>query len=304
MELHQLRYFVAVAETQSFSRAATRCHVAQPSLSQQIKKLEEGLGHRLFDRLSRGVALTEAGTALLPRARRILAEVNAVNAGISADLAGGCGPLAVGAIPTMAPYLLPPLLKRFMRRFPDCALTLREDRTERLVEALLDRELDLGILSTPIEHEGLSVQVIGREKLLLATSRGDRLVAAGKPLGVAALRDQPAVVLHEMHCLGQQIESFCSSRRVTRRIVCRSTQLDTVLHLVGLGLGISVVPEMCASSSRSKRLRFRSFGRGGPTREIAVVYRTDRTLSRLAGEFISMLRENVGSESHALAGGA
>lgn len=298
VELHQLRYFVHVAETLSFSRAAERCHVAQPSLSQQIRKLENELGHRLFDRMSRGVALTEAGRALLPRARRILGEVNAVDSAIADDIALGRGPLLVGAIPTMAPFLLPGLVKRFTAEFPECRLTLREDFTENLVTALLDHELDLAIMSTPIDEEMIQLEVIGRENLLLVTACGFPLHLGHDYLAIEDLRDQPAIVLHEMHCLSQQIDSFCSSRGVSRRIFCRSSQLTTVLELVGLGLGVSLVPEMCARADVSDNRQYQGFGEGGPSREIAVAYRVDRSVTRLGRAFVTMLREQMRSGIH------
>ncbi|MCG8403764.1 MAG: LysR family transcriptional regulator [Phycisphaerales bacterium] len=298
MEIHQLRYFLAVSETGSFTRAAERCHVAQPSLSQQIKKLESALGCQLFDRQVRGAVLSEAGHALLPRARRILAEVNAVDTAIKQDLAAGSGPLLVGAIPTMAPYLLPRLLNRFMRQYPKCELTMREDFTERLVEAVVDNELDFAVLSTPTDHPALHLDVLGRERLLLTAAKDYKLPAATKKPSVRDLHEQPAVVLHEMHCLGHQIESFCSARRVTRRIVCRTAQLETVLRLVGLGLGISLVPEMCARADGAKSRSYYALGRGGPEREIAVAYRLDRCQSRLAATLIQMLRKDISSGLH------
>jgi LysR family hydrogen peroxide-inducible transcriptional activator len=298
MELHQLKYFVHVAETLSFSRAAERCHVAQPSLSQQIRKLENELGYRLFDRMSRGVAMTEAGRALLPRARRILGEVHAVDSAIADDIAVGRGPLLVGAIPTMAPFFLPVLVKRFTDAFPECQLTLREDFTENLVVALLDHELDLAIMSTPIDEEMIQLEVIDREKLLLVTARGYPLPAGVDYLAIEDLRDQPAIVLHEMHCLSQQIDSFCSARGVSRRIFCRSSQLSTVLELVGLGLGVSLVPEMCARADVSESRYYQEFGADGPVREIAAAYRVDRSMTRLGRAFISMLREQIQSGRH------
>lgn len=298
MEISQLRYFLAVAETGSISRAALRREVAQPSLSQQIRKLEEQLGHRLFDRLARGVVLTEAGRALVPYARRILAEVNAIESVIQSDLKAGRGTLRVGAIPTMAPFLLPPLVERFSGTFPDCQLTLREDFTERLVEALMDQELDLGIMSTPIEPEVLQLEVLGRERLVVASHRDYTPPRSAARLAISDLQDQPVVVLHEIHCLGAQIESFCSARRVKRSIVCRTTQLATVLELVALGLGISLVPEMCAAADRGTARSYWPFRGAGPSREIAVVYRVDVTRSRLAKAFIQMLREDVAGGKH------
>ena len=143
MNLRQLGYFVAVAETGTMIRAAERCHVAQPSLSQQIKKLEASVGASLFDRLGRGVALTDTGRALLPRARRILAEVREAEAHLGTDVDSGVGSLAVGMIPTMAPYLLPHLLPRLRSEFPGCRITVREDLTEILADGVAHVELDL-----------------------------------------------------------------------------------------------------------------------------------------------------------------
>lgn len=297
MDLQQLRYFVAVAETQSVSRGALRCGVAQPTLSQQLRRLEARLGRRLFDRLARGVALTEAGHALLPRARRILAEVNAIVTSLADELEAGAGPLRLGAIPTMGPFLLPPLLRRFMRRYPRCELFLREDLTDRLVDALVDNELDLAIMSTPVDNEVIQLDVVGRERLLLAASPALKLPKGAVRLD--DLRDQPAVVLHEMHCLGQQIESFCAARRWSRRIVCRSTQLPLVQQLVALGFGISLVPEMCARTDAARARRYESLGDDGPTREIAVAYRVDRTLSARSRDLIAMLRDDLARGRHA-----
>lgn len=302
MELHQLRYFLAVAETRSFSRAAERCGVTQPSLSQQIRKLEDELGYRLFDRLPRGVLLTEVGRSLLPRARTILGEVRAVDAAIRADLEEGRGAFRVGAIPTMAPYLLPRVLPRFVQAFPACELTVREDLTDRLVEALLDHELDLAIMSTPIENEAIQLKVLGKERLLVVAGKGYPLPAGDAPLGLRDLRDAPTVVLHEMHCLGQQVDVFCASKRVTRRIVCRSTQLATVLRLVEVGLGISMVPEMCARADRGGERSYRSLGRGGPTREIAAAFRVDRTVPQVGHVLIDLIREDLQAGVHAYDG--
>ncbi|MGI9517430.1 MAG: LysR family transcriptional regulator [Pirellulaceae bacterium] len=291
MELQQLRYFVAVAETGSFSRAAERCCVAQPSLSQQVKKLETELGCKLFDRLPRQVVMTESGTALLPRAVRILDDVESAVSDLATEVATGRGPLVVGVIPTMAPYLMPQLLKKFVKDFPECQLTIREDFTEHLLPALVHHELDLAILSTPINDPHLEVEVIGQEELLLVVRKDYPLHSRSKrQLAVSDLREQPAIVLHEMHCLGQQIDSFCTTNQVSRRIVCQSTQLNTVLRLVDIGLGVSLVPEMCARFDQSRARRYERFRKPPPTREIAVAWRRDRTLSHLSEQFVAQLR--------------
>ena len=291
MELQQLRYFVAVAETGGFVRAAQRCGVTQPSLSQQIRKLEGELGRPLFDRSSRGAVPTEAGRALLPRAQRILAEVRETINGVQADVEMGRGPLSIGAIPTIAPYLLPPVLSRFLKQNPGCELTVREDLTDRLIEAVVGHELDAAIMSTPVDHPALNVEVVGRERLLVVAPADSPLP---ERLGVEDLSDEPAVVLHEVHCLGRQIADFCSTARLRRRIVCRSTQLPTILSLVGLGMGISIVPEMAAKQDIGTTRLYRPL-QGNPEREISVVRRSDRSVSSLCRSFLERLVEQLNS---------
>jgi LysR family hydrogen peroxide-inducible transcriptional activator len=283
MELHQLRYFVATADAGSISRAAERCNLAQPSLSQQIRRLEDQLGRPLFDRIGRGVMLTEAGHALLPRARRILREVRDAEHQLQDDIDAGRGQLLVGAIPTMAPYVLPAALKSVRRLYPECDLTVREDFTERLVEAVCDHELDCAITSTPIDsgrHDRLTVEVLGREPLLVVVSSSHHL-ARDESISLPELRAEPTVTLHEMHCLGKQIDGFCQLRKVTRHIVCRTTQLATVLELVRLGLGISIVPAMAARADTSRTCRYLRLKRNEPFREIAMIMRSDRSRSAM-----------------------
>jgi len=299
MEIHQLRYFIAVAEAGSFSRAAERCRVAQPSLSQQIKKLETSLGQVLFDRLPHGVSLTDAGHALLPRAQRILSEVREARGEIERDLAEGRLPLAVGAIPTMAPYLLPPVLQRLMDEAPRCELTVREDLTDRLIEALLDLELDCAVMSTPIDHRSVELEVLGSERLLLAVGQNVTLPRLSG-LELEMLRTQPWIVLHEMHCLGEQIRDFCEASELTRQIVCRSTQIDTVQRLVRLGLGYSLIPEMAAHADPLETLSYSPMPDREPRRDIAVVWRRDRSRSRLARRFVELIREDLESGRHQL----
>lgn len=299
MELHQLRYFVAAAEAGSMSRAAERCRVAQPSLSQQIKKLERSVGAALFDRLGRGVALTEAGRALLPRARRILAEVRDAEANLRRDLDEGRGSVSIGAIPTMAPYLLPGALDALRAEFPECDITIREDLTEHLAAALAENELDLALVSTPADHELIDLEVIGHEELVFAVGPDHPLGSAGE-LGIADLRGQPTVMLEEVHCLGKQIQWFCASRHVQPRVVCRTTQMATVFELVGRGLGVSAVPEMAAAAHRPGRCRFLRLKQNKPVRQIAVARRRDRSRPRLAARFAELVAENLRRGAHRL----
>ncbi len=292
MEFHQLRYFVSAAEAGSLSGAARQCHVSQPTLSQQVRKLERRLGVRLFLRSGGGVGLTEGGRALLPRARRILAEAQAIERRLRADIEDGAGPFVLGAIPTMAPYLVPALLGALAERFPRCELEFREDLTDHLLDAILADEVDCAIMSTPIERDGVEVEVLGEEAFVVVTPAG-----ADAPLPdevtVAQLLDEPAVLLLEMHCMGEQIADFCNASGVGRRVVCRSAQISTLLDLVGLGIGISMVPEMAvrADANARGRRRYHRFRRSAPTREISLVVRAGRRRSTVIDEVAARVRD-------------
>lgn len=303
MELHQLRYFLAAADGGAISRAANRCGVSQPAVSAQLGRLEEELGVRLFDRLGRGVALTEAGRALLPRARRICGQVEEIESSLRAELESGRGRVAIGAIPTMAPYLVPPLVAGLRREFPECEVIVREDLTENLVEALINNELDVAIMSAPVEHDLIQLEIVGREPLLVVTPADHPLAAAasaglsgeGGAVALADLRDLPAVTLHEMHCLGRTINEFCAARRLATNVVCRMTQIDTLLEFVRLGLGVSIVPQMVADRDEGpaggrRYLRFRSHP---PTRAIALAWRRGRSRSTLSRRLGERLREQM-----------
>jgi len=291
MELHQLRYFVAAAETLSVTRAAERCGVAQPSLSQQVGRLERSLETKLFDRLGRGIALTDAGKALLPRARRILAEVRDTQANLRREAvegAGGAATIAIGAIPTMAPYLLPPAIKALRAKHPECEPSIRESYTENLVELLMENQLDCAIMSTPVDDDRLEVRALGSEELVVALPVSHSFSKAGH-IAWGELRTEPVVTLDEMHCLGRQIQGFCSVRSSATRVVCRTTQLATIFELVALGLGVSIVPEMAAAHQGTRRWRYARLAQHRPVREFVMVWRKDRERSQLSQTLAEIL---------------
>lgn len=303
MELHQLRYFVAAAEAGSVSRAAERCGIAQPSLSQQIRKLEASLGVALFDRVGRGVALTDAGRAMLPRAKRILGEVREAESNVRRESEEGVGAVAIGAIPTMAPYLLPSALGRFRRERPESEVLIHEGFTEQVIDALVDNIVDVAIVSTPLAHELIQTEVIGEEELLVAVA-AEHPLAKRERAAWSDLQGEPTVTLREMHCLGKQIEGFCSARGMAARVVCRTSQLSTVFELVGLGLGLSIVPEMAAAHQGGAKWRYVRLGSHRPRRQIAVAWRKDRTRARGAVRLAEIVAEELRAGQHRLGSGA
>src|SRR5215468_9586164 len=199
MELHQLRYFTAVADTSSFSRAAERCHVSQPSLSQQILKLESELGGRLFDRLGRSVRLTELGQAFLPRARSVLHELSTAKDEVTERLESEAGPVVIGAIPTIAPYWLPPRLATFSRKFPKIHLTIAEEITPVLLERLRSGSVDLAILALPIRGHEFDAQPLFTDLFFAALPKNHKL-ARRPSLRLTDLRTEPFLFLRDGHC--------------------------------------------------------------------------------------------------------
>jgi len=285
MELHQLRYFVSVAETGSFSRGAERCGITQPSLSQQILKLESELGQRLFDRLGRTVQMTPSGRILLPRAQRILAEVNSASNAVQQDVVQGKGTLTIGAIPTIAPFLLPEALSELRKRFPEAGLHITEDTTDRLIQKLVRAEIDCAIMSPPVEEDHLVCEPLFVEELFAILPPMHPLAQSGD-LKLNMLQGQDAIVLQPMHCLSAQIDAFCKAEGIARNVTCSTSQLTTLYNLVALGMGLSLVPEMFVKRGPSGPCVIKNFSGKAPTREISVYWHAGRVRNPL-GEFLA-----------------
>jgi LysR family hydrogen peroxide-inducible transcriptional activator len=290
MELHQLRYFVAIAETGGFSKAAKVCFVAQPSLSQQIMKLEKELGQKLFERLGRSTVLTDAGRALLPRARLILKETGDIKAGIAEDLSSGSGYLSVGFIPTIAPYILPGALKRFYESFPRARIGIEENLTERLVKKITGLEIEMAVMSLPIDDRLITTESLFEDPLVLALSPGHEL-AKSDDISIEDLKSIPFIALDEEHCLGEQINNFCYERQINPEIVCRTWNLSTIQHCVSFGSGVSLVPNMLVMTDVSRRCVYRPIEGQSPKRTVVAAWHRDRKLSKLAREFIRIVKE-------------
>src|ERR1700760_1587519 len=187
MEFHQLRYVCAIAETSSFSRAAERCQIAQPSLSQQVLKLEKDLGAKLFDRLGRSVRLTEAGRAFVPHARSILSQMETARSSVADKRADIRGSVTVGVIPTIAPYLMPRCTTVFAKKYPEAKLRIVEETTPILVESLRDLSIDLAILALPLRHKDLELFPLRTEPLFVVLPK-DHPHAAAESLALKDLR--------------------------------------------------------------------------------------------------------------------
>jgi LysR family hydrogen peroxide-inducible transcriptional activator len=290
MELHQLRYFVSVAETGSFTRAAEREGVTQPTLSEQILRLESktnGLGLRLFDRLGRKVVLTDAGQELLGRAQAILAAVGEAERAVRDSSEGGL--LRVGAIPTVAPFVLPRAVTRFRKAHGAVQLQLKEDLTERLLADLLAGELDVGLMALPIRDARLHVEKLYSEPLVMALPPKHRLTARLE-VKLADVVDEPFILLADVHCFGDQVLSFCHRGGFEPRVVCRGEQIVTLLAMVAAGQGVSVVPEMAALADRAKACVYRPLGKPAPIRTLCAVWHKQRYRPASLQEFVELVR--------------
>jgi LysR family hydrogen peroxide-inducible transcriptional activator len=292
MELHQLKYLTAVADQGSFTRAAQQCLVAQPSLSQQIIKLEKELGQPLLERLGRRVRLTEVGQAFYEQATAILAAVDRAKEEV-AELAGEQGGTAtVGAIPTIAPYLLPAQAQRFQRRYPRARVIIQEDFTEHTIASCVRGELDVGILALPIPDAPLHVEPLFEEELLVALPARHPLTRKRR-LTVNDLNRQPFILIGELHCLGRQIVSFCNQASCSPFMVCRTAQLLTVQELVALGHGISLLPAMACKQDRNPRRVYRRLADVKLTRTLALIWHKHRHQRPVVKQLIEWLRREL-----------
>lgn len=286
MELHQLRYFLAVARARNFSRAAEQCRVAQPSLSQQIMKLEGELKERLFERTKREVRLTPAGELFLAHAERILDEVEQARDTVSG--VGGLlrGRVTLGALPTVAPYYLPARLRAFATKHPGIEVVVHEDTTAQLARAVLAKEIDVALVSLPVERAGLVAEEFFDEELLVALPEKHAL-AAKQRLKLDDLECEAFILMKEGHCLAGQALQFCRLNGFAPRVSFRSAQIETVLAFVAAGWGVSVVPAM-ARQPRARGVCFRALP--GLTRSIGIIHREARPLSRAARALVDFLR--------------
>jgi len=284
MEIHQLRYFVAVAEEGSFSHAAEREHVSQPSLSQQIQKLEAELNQQLFDRLPRSVVLTEAGRSLLPYARQILTAIADAGLSVAAIEQEVAGRLSVGAIPSIAVYVLPRLIGNFQRSYPKVTFELFEDITDKLAQRLEDGTLDIVLATSSDNAPTLTHYSLGKEPLVMLLPQEHRL-ARRKTIKWSDLASEKFLLLHEIHSLSIQVRQLLAANNLKPEVALQGAQLVTIARMVAAGLGVTVIPQMMAETEFIKGCAAVPFARPVPTRELTLLRNPLRFESRAAAAF-------------------
>jgi LysR family transcriptional regulator, hydrogen peroxide-inducible genes activator len=305
MEFHQLRYVCAIADTGNFSRAAERCQITQPSLSQQVLKLEEELGTKLFDRLGRSIRLTEGGRAFIPRARTILEQMEAARSSAADQNTDFRGSVAGGVIPTVAPYLMPSYAADFAKRYPGAKLRIVEDTTSVLVGGLRDLSIDVAILALPLRHKELELFPIRTEPLFAALSTDHRRASA-KSLALKDLRGESFVMLRDGHCFRDLSIDTCTRARITPHIAFESGQFSSLLGMVAAGVGVSLVPEMAVD--RNVACRYVRLSDPQATRTIVTAVLRGRSFNRVQQAFISGIRAKAtlvaGGKSSSASGSA
>ena len=289
MELHQLRYVLAIANTGNFTRAAEVSFVSQPSLSQQVAKLEKELGHKLFHRLGRRAVPTEAGAVFIERARRIIVEVDNAASEIRDDPLLG-RQITLGAIQTVAPYLLPSLIKRTREALPNLQINTYEGFRGDLVDGLIDGRIDLALVSTPLVDTRLSVEPIFREPLLLAVGRSHRL-ASKRSFTVNDLAEETFIMMGRSSTLTEQVQQFCGEHDFEPRIGYRCGQVATLKSLVELGLGIAILPRLVQHPNDHGTIVYRQLTDRMPMREIGIVRHLQRYQSRGMAQFLDLIRQ-------------
>jgi LysR family transcriptional regulator, hydrogen peroxide-inducible genes activator len=272
LSLRQLQYVVAVADTLGFHKAATRCHVSQPTLSAQLQQIESVLGVKLFDRDRRRVVVTSVGADVVARARRVLVEVDDLIAAAARAREPFTGTLRVGVIPTIASYLLPEVMPAIQARYPKLSLVFREEKTADIVRELGEGTLDVGLVALEAEIGDLAHAEIAKDSFVVALPKGHPL-ARRKRLALSDLEGARVLLLDDGHCFRDQALALCTKARADETSF-RATSLATLAQMVSSGTGITLLPSLAVPvENRRGQLEIRPFVKPIPGRTLALVWR-------------------------------
>ena len=281
LKLKDLRYLVAVADTRHFGQAAARCFVSQPTLSAQIRKLEDSLGVQLIERQPRRVALTEAGVQVVFRARRIIEASEEIVAMSQLQRDPLAGRLRLALLPTIGPYLLPLVAARIRKRLPRIELMLYEYQTGPMLEHLQAGEIDMGILALPVPTHGMMERALYSEPFVVAVPEGHAL-AGRKSLKAIDLNEQTVLLLDDGHCLRDQALDVCSRSTAHEKQDFRATSLETLRQMVASGGGITLLPELSSIGAygNARGVNIIPFANPAPVRRVGAMWR--KTTARAA----------------------
>jgi LysR family transcriptional regulator, hydrogen peroxide-inducible genes activator len=292
MNLRDLHYLVALAEHRHFGRAAEACFVSQPTLSTQIRKLEDELGVSLVERTPRKVLLTDVGREIAERARAVLTEVDQIRGIARRACDPEAGTVRLGIFPTLGPYLLPHIVPMMRKAFPRLELLLVEEKTEVVLERLREGRLDAGILALPIHEDSMHTEFLFEEPFLLAVPDLHPL-AERKSLRLEDLSTQSLLLLEDGHCLRDQALEVCQLAGAGERSGFRATSLETLRQMVAANVGITLLPTLAVSPpvARVEHIRLIEFRGRPPSRRIAMVWRKSSAMDGFLKRLAAVIRE-------------
>lgn len=297
MNLRDLQYILAVAETMHFGHAAERCFVSQPTLSGQIKKLEEELGVAIFERTNRSVNITPIGEAILSHARQMMEQADAIRHLAQAHQDPLAGPLRIGAIPTLSPYLIPLILIPLKQQYPQMKLVLSEELTDTLLKRLRNHEIDAALLATPVEEPDLETVPLFDEPFWLAHPR-DHPFYNQEEITEEDLENTELLLLSEGHCLAKQAMEVCHLKDRNQQgemADLRAASLETLLQLVGAGFGCTLVPALAMRGSwtTGSGIVARKLELPNASRKVSLVFRHSFPRGEALQVLANVIRENL-----------
>jgi LysR family hydrogen peroxide-inducible transcriptional activator len=293
MNLRDLHYLVALAEHRHFGRAAEASFVSQPTLSTQIKKLEDELGVALVERTPRKVLLTETGREIARRARGVLSEIEEIKAIAQRTRDPESGTLRLGIFPTLGPYLLPHLVPQVRTHFPRLELLLVEEKTEQVIRMLREGSLDVGVLALPLHEDSLHAEFLFEEPFVLAVPESHPLAHRQKRLKLDDLEDESLLLLEDGHCMRDQALEVCQLAGAGERSGFRATSLETLRQMVAANVGITLLPTLAIKPpvARTDNVHLLEFAGHPPSRRIALVWRKSSSMAPFLKRFAEVIRD-------------
>jgi LysR family hydrogen peroxide-inducible transcriptional activator len=293
MNLRDLRYLVALADHLHFGRAADACFVSQPTLSTQIRKLEDELEIELFERSPRHIMLTDVGARVVERARVVLRETDQIREIARRTQDPESGSLRLGLFPTLGPYLLPHIVQRIRARFPRMELLLVEEKTEDVLRGLREGSLDAGILALPVHDDQLHVEPLFEEPFVLAVPSSHPLAGSGEAVATEVMEGESVLLLEDGHCLRDQALEVCHFAGAAERVGFRATSLETLRQMVAAGVGVTLLPMLAVRPPVpiSDDVRLIPFKAPVPTRRIAMLWRKTSAYREFLPKLAQIVRE-------------
>ena len=290
MRLRDLTYLVAVADHGSFRKAATALDVAQPTLSVQVRKLEDELGAELIDRSGTPLHLTPAGAVAVERARSIIRDVQSMDDAVRAAAAPTSGMLRLGVFPTLAPYLLSRVMGGINSQFPDLHLLITEEKTSKLLRRFDEGSLDAMLIALPAEVTDATIKPLFREEFLFATAADGELADAPRPLDPESLRGQELLLLGEGHCLAAQVEDWLDEVGADHTCPHRASSVESLRSMVASGVGSTLLPALATQSpTATGEVVTMRIADPAPARDIALVWRPGNPRGELLEALAPML---------------